>query len=600
MKGSALQVKAFAFKVIFLLAVLTVPALAQQFSFAPDAGRPLDPKDAFKMDVLGTEGGRVELGWTIAEGYYLYRDHIEAKTAEGTPLAVESPSGQMHEDPNFGTVEVYYNSATITLPRAGGDIAVTWQGCEEDGICYAPVTESLSLPPLSTSDIPEAPKVAPAGKLQVAKDEGIVAGLDNKGGIALVLAAFFGFGIALSLTPCVLPMVPILAGLLSRQGESLTPRRGAVLSGVYILAMATAFAALGAVAGWSGRNLQMVLQSPWAVGGLAALFVVLAMSNFGLFDVKLPAGLTKRLSGTAGRRGSVSGAATLGLTSALIVGPCVTAPLAGAFLYIAQTGNVALGAAALFALGLGQGVPLFLAGTFGSRILPRAGAWMENMRAAFGVLFLVMAVWLLGRILPGTVTLALWAVVLAGVGVFLGGLDRLSATDGAGKRLLRTGGVIALFAGAIMGVGAASGADDPLRPLAMLTGERKGGAASDTLEFARVTDLSQMQNALASGGSQPSLIYVTADWCTTCKGIERSVLPSPEVQAALSGMRLLKADVTTLDDKGQALLDELGAAGPPTMVFLNAEGREASGSRLIGTVRPSDITRSVATTQQDG
>ncbi|MDQ2067166.1 protein-disulfide reductase DsbD [Xinfangfangia sp. CPCC 101601] len=414
---------------------------------------------------------------------------------------------------------------------------------------------------------------------------------DWQTGAGLVLLAFFGFGMALALTPCVFPMVPILAGVLARQGETLTPARGAVLSGSYVLAMAMAFALMGAVAGWSGQNLQMVLQSPWAVGAVAALFVMLALSNFGLFALSLPAAWTARLS-RPGRRGSVGSAATLGFTSALIVGPCVTAPLAGAFLYVAQTGDVVLGAAALFMLGLGQGVPLVIAGTFGASVLPRAGAWMEAVRRLFGMLFLGMAIWLAARILPGPPVLALWGLWLTGAAVLLGALDHSSAQAAPQRQPGRSLGVFALIGAGVMAVGAGLGGDDPLRPLAPLTLTGQGGSVAAGPDFAPVTSRGTLASALADSPARPTLIYVTADWCVTCKGIERSVLPDPQLGAPLRAMRLLKLDVTDNSPEAQALMRDLAAAGPPTMIFLDAAQREPAGSRLIGTIEAGDVAAS--------
>lgn len=594
---------------LLALLVFWFPAHAQTFTFGGGGSRPLDPEDAFIIEVLSVSDGRASIGWRIAEGYYLYRDQIAAHTADGAALAVETSAGRIKDDPGFGRVEVYYGNASILLPSAGGEVRITWQGCQEDGICYAPVTSSLSLPELAAGTAPggsaiEDPARAtgsgeiaeqaptPAPQMELAKGEGMLAGLAKRGGTGLVLLAFLGFGLALALTPCVFPMVPIVAGMLARQGERLTPARGALLSGVYVLAMATAFAGLGAVAGWSGQNLQMALQSAWAVGSVALLFGLLALSSFGLFDLTLPAGLTARLHG-AGRRGSIAGAAALGFTSALIVGPCVTAPLAGAFLYIAQTGDVALGAAALFMLGLGQGAPLIVAGTFGSGILPRAGAWMEAVRRVFGFVFLGLAIWLAARILPGPLVLALWSVLLVGMAVFLGVLDRLEAGASGFMRLLRSGGIAALIAAVLLAIGAAIGGQDPLRPLAPLVARGPVGAA-DNVAFAPVSSSADLAAALSNGPAEPAMIYVTADWCVTCKGIERSVLPDQQVQAALGGMRLLKADVTQLGEAGQALLRDLGAAGPPTMIFLDTALREPPGTRRIGTVGPDDILRSVA------
>lgn len=572
-----------------ILILLPLGAIAQQFSLPARTKRPLNPTDAFQIEILSTIGEEPSIGWQIADGYYLYRDQIRAKAADGTDIPVETPPGTVKDDPAFGSVEVYYDRATAILPGASGMVRVTWQGCQENGICYAPVTSDLVLPAGSTiasSSIVAEAEPPPEMQLQLSAEEGLIAGLAGRGGAAMVILAFFGFGLALAFTPCVLPMVPILAGMLTRQGESLTPRRGALLAGAYVLAMAGAFALLGAVAGWSGQNLQMAMQSPWAIWTIAALFVLLALSSFGLFDLQLPGGLARRISGLHGQRGSITGAAVLGFSSALIVGPCVTAPLAGALLYIAQTGDVLLGAGALFALGLGQGLPLFIAGTFGAHLLPRAGGWMEIMRRLFGVVFLGMAIWLMGRLLPEQMVLALWAILLAGSGVFLGGFDRLEPGAPVRLRLGRIGGIVALFMAALLGVGAATGAQDPLRPLDRLLAS---GDEARALTFIPAATPQALKSALADSPERPSLIYVTADWCTTCKVIDRKVLPDPGVVAALGDMRLIEADVTRLDGDGQALLDMIGAIGPPTMIFLDGKGKEKEGSRLVGPVSPEAV-----------
>lgn len=600
---------------LLLLSLLSMaPALAQNFSFPARTGQPLDPEAAFRIEVLDSAGGRISLGWQIEPGYYLYRDYIRAETAAGQALTVETFPGQQKDDPTFGPVEVYYTAASAILPRAGGEIRVIWQGCQEDGICYAPVTSSLTLPVLAEASPGAAQPPGPGGAtprtdlqpepqprpgLQLAGDQGLLAALAGRGGVALVLLGFFGFGLMLALTPCVFPMVPILAGMLARQGETLTPARGAALSGAYVLAMASAFALMGAVAGWSGQNLQILLQSPAAIATVIVLFIALALSSFGLFSLQLPSGLTARLSSGQRGRGSLGGAAVLGFTSALIVGPCVTAPLAGALLYIAQTGDLALGASALFMLGLGQGVPLFLAGTFGARILPKAGPWMEAMRRIFGVVFLGMAIWLFERLMPGPGILALWAVLLAGSAIFLGAPDRPDPGAGPGQRLRQTGAVIMLFTAGLLGFGAALGSSDPLRPLAPLLaaasrpGAEAGTGAAPGLAFTTVTTAEGLSAALAGNQGQ-AMIYLTADWCVTCKGIERSILPDPVATTALRELRLIKADVSQTGAGANALMQMIGAAGPPTMIFLDPENRETPGSRLIGAIAAEDIRNSAA------
>ncbi|SFP93069.1 protein-disulfide reductase DsbD [Tranquillimonas alkanivorans] len=605
-----------AFRTLAMLLLLTGVAAAQETVFAQ--GEPMDPREAFELTVTAPpEGGRL-LRWKIAEGYYLYRDYLSAKTADGASLPLETDQGVAKEDPTFGTVEVYYDSAEARMPAAAGPVQVTYQGCQEDGICYPPVTEELpALSQASSWSATNAPAGEPpvggdasappaepgeadaetvkAGTFTLADDAGMLGGLRDRGGATRVLLGFFGFGLLLAFTPCVLPMFPILAGLLAGQGEGMGARRGFALSAVYVVAMASALSLLGIVAAWSGQNLQIVLQSPWAVGAVAVIFVALALSMFGLYDLRLPEAWNASLSGAgSGRRGTFGGAAVLGFTSALIMGPCVTAPLAGALLYIAQTGDVALGAGALFALGLGQGVPLLAMGAFGARVLPRAGAWMDRVKLVFGFAFLAMAAWLAGRIVPPAAGLALWAALLVLAGVFAGGLDRLDAASGAGARMRKAAGLVALLSAALLGLGAASGGDDPLRPLAGLRVPAGGSAEAGQTElvFTTVTTVPELE-AVLGGSDAPTMIYFTADWCVTCRVIERRVWSDRGVQEALSGMTVIAADLSDFDAGSQNLLDQLNSVGPPTMIFLDARGREAAGTRLVGEPGPEDVIASV-------
>lgn len=585
----------------FLIALLTLLSVAglsgagggavwaQGFSLSSGATRPLPVHEAFQISVLddGRDGQGAVVGWQIKPGYYLYRDQFAAKGADGRAFQVETQPGIVKSDPAFGDVEVYFDQAQILLPDASGQAVISWQGCQDNGICYPPEQSAVTLADVMVAPQSDAsqPAALPAdlGLRLDAEAGGMIAALSQRGGVWLVLASFLGLGVLLAFTPCVLPMVPILTGMLAREGEGLRPARGALLSGAYVLAMASAFGLMGAVAGWSGQNLQMALQSPWAVGALAGLFVLLALSSFGMFRLELPSGLTAKLSrtGAGGRKGSVTGAAALGFTSALIVGPCVTAPLAGAFLYIAQTGDVALGAAALFALGLGHGIPLFIAGSFGASLLPRAGAWMNRISQIFGLIFLALAVWLLARLVPASAEFALWTVLLIGSGVFLGALDRLAPEAGAGPRLSAAAGVLCLLAGTLMAVGLASGASDPLRPLARLGGGATS-AASETPAFTKVTSLPELEAALSQGPARARLVYFTAEWCVTCRVIERRTLLDPSVQAALKDMNLIMVDVTDPSDDARALMDMFDVAGPPSMVFLDPNRAEVAGTRMIG------------------
>lgn len=583
----------------FLMAAL--PLLLAGFPAAAQA-RPLQPQDAFALSASPAEDGALVLNWRIAEGYYLYRSGFAAEAGDRS-LPLSLPEGESHDDPYFGEGQIYRGAVEARLERAGQPVTLRWQGCQQDGICYAPQSVRLDAEGRVLADgdtggsgwSPQTQGASdPAGAAQtntgltLAQDQGLVQGLAARGGGALVIAGFLGFGLLLAFTPCVFPMFPIVAGMLAGQGESLTARRGLMLAGAYVLAMAAAFGSLGVAAAWSGANLQAVLQSPAATAVVAALFVALALSMFGFYDLQLPQALQARLGRIGGRRGSVGGAMLLGFTSALIVGPCVTAPLAGALLYIAQTGEVMLGAAALFALGLGQGLPLLAIGLFGPRILPRGGGWMEGAKRAFGVIFLGFAIWLAGRVLPGPVTLALWAVLLVGTAVFLGALDRLEGDASRGRRLGATLAVLLLFAGLMQGFGAALGAQDPLRPLAPLA-----GVAPAEAQFAPVTTRAGLDRALALAEGRAALLYVTADWCVTCRAIERGPLADPAVHAALAGLAAIKLDVSTFDAEAQALMRDLAAAGPPTMVFLDARRAEAAGSRLVGAMDSAALLASI-------
>lgn len=585
---------------------------------------PLPVDRAFALTSTTTATGGAELRWAIAEGYYLYRDRITAATPAGEAVALAMPRGEPKNDPNFGTMEVFHDAATATLaslPTGARKIAVSFQGCQENGICYRPVSRTIELaaaqsgsgtggsltrhatggperPALTQSGVRDAFAAADAGTvvsnlpatgraagsgIQVdGASGGLVASLLGDGGAAWAIGMFFMLGLGLAFTPCVFPMYPILAGQLGRQTGRRSARRGLLHSSVYVLAMATAFGMLGVVAAWSGQNLQMALQSTPAILAVSLVFVGLALSMFGLFELRLPSAWTNSVAGATAGRGGIGSTAALGFTSALIVGPCVTAPLAGALIYIGQTGDIRLGATALFALGLGQGVPLVAFGTFGAGIMPKAGPWMQAVTRAFGIAFLALAIWMISRVLPPFVSLWLWAALLIGVGVALGGLGGRSGRRGSLRRIGQTAGVLALIYGGTLAVGAVAGANDPLRPLAPLA---SNGAArvADKLSFETVEAPEAVAQAIASG-DRPTLLYFTADWCVSCDVIEREVFDDPRVQARLGGYRLLKVDVTDERPGSTSLMSDLSVVGPPTMLFVDPDGAEAPGSRVVGEI----------------
>ncbi|HLS68254.1 MAG TPA: protein-disulfide reductase DsbD [Kiloniellales bacterium] len=596
------------FAVLFL-AFWSVSASAQQEEL-------LQAEEAFRFSAERDANEEIVLRWQIAEDYYLYREHLEAQDAvTGENFGLRTAAGAVEtEDVNFGTSEVYYGEAVARLgPDLPAEVAVTYQGCKQDSICYPPLTVTLDTQSLevlaSTSGFgPAAPAASASGApdggsagngsfslSEEASSGGMVGSLLASGGALWVVASFLFFGLLLAFTPCVLPMYPILSATLAREGEALTARRGFLLSSAYVLAMAAAFGLLGVAAAWSGQNLQMVLQSPYAIGAVAVLFVVLASSMFGLFELQLPTAWVSRMAGvTPGARGSVGGAAGMGFLSALIVGPCVTAPLAAALLYIAHTGDATLGAAALFALGLGQGIPLIAFGTLGSQALPRAGAWMVQVKYVFGFVFLGAAIWMASRIVPPQVTMALWAILLLTAAVFAGVADRLTADASAGPRFRKAAGFIFFLGGAIMAIGAASGGSDPLRPLAHFGGGAPGQqVAENTVSFVAANSTADVEQALGAEDGRPSLVYFTADWCVTCKTIERDVLPRAEIVTALDGFQSIMVDLTSLDEANQGLMRDLAVVGPPTMIFFDSEATEAGGTRLVGDVTSETLQASI-------
>ncbi|WP_336068238.1 protein-disulfide reductase DsbD [Nitratireductor rhodophyticola] len=568
--------------------------------------RPLPVEEAFTLEVTRTQDGTLALNWQIAKGYYLYRDHIGA-SQDGAELPLETSPGLRKDDPTFGLSEVYYDAASAHLAeQVFGTFDVTFQGCQDGGICYAPENRQVNALSLTVTT-PAAPQAAapvewvteeaPAASedtgFALAEDDGLIQSLLGRGGVLLVLVSFPLFGLLLAFTPCVFPMYPIMAGALAREGDRLTAWRGFELSSIYVIALASAFALLGAAAGWSGQNLQLVLQSPVTIGILSALFAVLALSMFGLFELQLPTAWTSWVANrTGGLGGSRRSAAILGFSSALIVGPCVTVPLAGALLYIAQTADVALGAAALFGLGIGKGIPLIIMGTLGGKALPRAGAWMESVKRVFGFGFLATAIWTATPLLPAGLDLALWSALLIAVASFA---FSAKITETTPLAAIRSVGALSLIYGIILMLGAASGGTDPLKPLARIAQRSEASAPARELAFGQTGSIPELKAQLASAGDAPTLVYFTADWCVTCRVIERSVLPDAGVIDSLHGFQLIKADLSDFNDENAALMKALEVAGPPTMLFFDSAGREVAGTRLVGSVTVENLTGSAKT-----
>lgn len=588
----------------FITAIVLI--LAAGPTAAVEATDLLPPDQAFRVTAqAGAEQG-LELRWEIAEGYYLYRDRVSVKLTGPDRIALGEavfPPGKVKQDPYFGDAEVYYKALRVRAPlRVAGapppaiEVEASYQGCADAGVCYPPVTRTLAVA-LGGATPPGAAPAAGAATTAAPAEHERVAALLGEAGLPWVILSFAGFGLLLTFTPCVLPMVPILSGLVAGQGERPGWRRGLLLSLAYVLPMAGAYALFGVLAGLAGQNLQAMLQAPAAIVAFSAVFVALALSMFGWFELQLPVFVQTRLAVLSNRQrgGTVVGAAVMGFASALIVGPCLTPPLAGALLYISQTGNAALGALALFALGLGMGAPLLVIGTLGGRFLPRPGPWLERVKAGFGFVLLGVAVWMLSRIVPPVLTLALWAALLVGMAVALGAFEPLPAPTCGVRRFAKGAGLLAAAWAATLLVGAAAGGEDPLRPLAAFA-SRGAPAFAEPAAFRPVKTVAQLEAAIAeaSRAGRATMVDFYADWCVSCKIMEREVFGDPRVQARFKDMVLLRPDVTGYDAEDRALMQRLKVIGPPTILFFDPAGRERAQSRIVGEVDTEEFLKRMA------
>ena len=561
------------------------------------AGRQfLPPDEAFVLhwEVLAQE--RLALRFEIADGYYLYRDKFAVEPISASVRAgqIVFPPSEPKDDPEFGQVQIYRRAATLEVPlqyTSGAEEArlrLVWQGCAEDGICYPPIKREIALHPNPGAQSGATPLETPV------QDETskLAASLEGRS-LPLTALWFLLAGLALALTPCVFPMVPILAGIIVGERETPGPGRGLLLASVYVLAMATTYAGVGLLAGLFGRNLQAGFQHPLVLGGFSLLFVVLALSMFGFFQLQVPSFIQSRVDAASRRQqgGRLVGVAVMGVLSAIIVGPCVAPPLAAALIYLGREGSPLTGGVALFSLGLGMGAPLLVIGASAGRWLPRAGVWMESVKRAFGVVFLGLAIWFLERVVPPSTTLALWGVLLIGTAIYLGALEPLRDTATGWHRFWKGIGLSGLCYGVVLLVGAAAGASDPLKPLAPLTATRVAAADGSDAGFLAVKGKEALLSALtaASSAGQPALLDVYADWCIECKRLERNTFAAPEVQAALAGTRLLRADVTASDAQDLDLLKHLGLVGPPAVLLFGPDGLERTGARLVGYEGPAEF-----------
>ena len=562
----------------------------------------LPPDQAFALEVQVQNSHTLQASFTITPGYYLYRDKVSFTTDDNaTKIAsVNLPAGELKHDPNFGDTYVFHQpfQAGIALNRTG-DAATSitlkafYQGCSDQGLCY-PVQEKtlkIDLPDAlqqaqSTVPVTLASPVSDgqkAIKQAPQTDNSKIAELFRDGSFWLIISFFFGAGLLLALTPCVFPMIPILSGIIVGRGHKITKMHAFILSLSYVLGMAITYAAAGVAAGLSGDLISNALQTPWVLGSFAAIFVVLSSSMFGFYELQLPSSWQSKLSETSNHLhgGHLSGVFVMGALSAIIMGPCVAAPLAGDLLYIGQTHDAVLGGVALFALALGMGAPLLLIGTSAGVLLPKAGAWMDGVKRFFGVLLLALAIWIVQPLLPVAIQMLLRSKYLILSATYLHTLDSLPHNASGWSKLLKGVGLLILLLGIAFLVGALSGARDILRPLDSVCAVCRADT-HEPVAFTRIADLAELEHKLATAGGQTVMLDFYADWCVSCKEMERFTFSDPAVQAKLNSAIVLQADVTANSAADKALLKRFGLYGPPGILFFDSKGQEMGDSRVVG------------------
>ena len=588
------------------------------------------PDQAYRISATLADDNTIQADILIRDKTYLYKDKFGAQLAAGSGVAVKDPvlpKGDIKDDEFFGRMEVYHNSVQFPIPlERSGDagrefaVALNYQGCVEDKICYPPMTKFLKVnldkgsveildekPEIdgapaaadSASDTAAAPPAAGAADATLGQSEqDRFNSILSQGSLWLIVFSFFIAGILLTFTPCVFPMIPILSGIIAGQGDNITTRKAFVLSLVYVLAMAVTYAIAGAIVGYFGAefNIQAWFQDPLILSLFAGLFVLLALSMFGFYELQMPAFIQSRVTEISNRQhgGELVGVGVMGSLSALIVGPCITAPLVGALIFISQTQDWLTGGLALFALGLGMGVPLLVVGTAGGKFLPRAGTWMDAVKAVFGVGLLAIAIWMLERILPTEATMLLMALLIIVSAIYMGAIETLPEGASGWRKLWKGLGFVLLVYGVFYLYGVAAGSKDLIQPLKGLSKPTviqslSGGAAAgeplaDHVLFERIKGIDGLEKALADAraNNQPVMLDFYADWCISCKEMEKYAFTHPDVLKALKGFKTIQADVTPNDATDKALMKSLGIFGPPAILFFDRNGQEIAGSRVVG------------------
>jgi thiol:disulfide interchange protein DsbD len=559
------------------------------------------PEEVFFPDVFPVDGNTVEIGIRIEPGFYVYKHRITAKSLSPDAQAgqLDLPKGKLKYDEFFGESEVYYNEVIgrLAIARATPEameleLEVGYQGCADGGLCYLPQTQvmTVALPAAKViSDLSDITTPAAGAAAAPVSEQARLAQIITGSSIWVAVGVFFLAGLGLAFTPCVLPMVPILSGIIAGEGDDVSPMRGFTLALSYVMGMAIIYTGAGVAAAAAGMQLQATFNQPWILNLFAGLFVFLAIGMFGAYDLQMPSSIQSKLAGVSGKQksGTMIGAFIMGALSALVVTACVAPALIAALTVMAQSGDMVRGGAALFAMSLGMGAPLLLVGAAQGKLLPKAGPWMVAIKGAFGFMMLGLAIWMLSRILPGTVTLTLWAVLTFMAGVFMGGLTTFGPEASPAQKMGKGFGVLAMIWGVLMVLGAVTGGSNPLQPLASVNIGGDGGATiatHDELPFQRIKTVEDLDREIAAASSRGNSLMLDfyADWCVSCKEMEAWTFTDERVQAALSNTVWLQADVTANDADDKALLDRFGVFGPPTIIFFGTDGQQRHGFEVVG------------------
>lgn len=558
----------------------------------------LPPEVAFKLDLKGIDASHIEANFLVQPKYYLYRERIKFEVVSPADIKIAKialPNGDIKDDPNFGKQEVYHNDFKANIQLSAGTqspvtINASYQGCSEKGLCYAPIKNSFTLilpATASPTDLSAATNIA-SNSLSASNEVDNTTQILKSGNLWLIIAGFFVAGLLLSFTPCVLPMIPILSSIIvGSQSKQVHPSRlhAFMLSVAYVLGMALSYTIAGVAAGLSGDLLSQSLQNAWVLGATALIFILLALSMFGFYELKLPQSFEDKLVVTTNKLkgGHFLSVFIMGALSALIVSPCVAAPLAGALIYIGQTHNVFLGGVGLFALAIGMGVPLLAIGASAGSLLPKTGNWMNSVRNFFGVIMLGMAIWLISPVIPINVQLMLWAALLIVTAVYHNALDQLPTHASNFARVGKGAAVITLIFGIALLIGALSNAKSVFQPLSGFSfASAQQQNKLPPLAFTRITNVAELDQKLAEANGQPVMLDFYADWCVACKELEALTFSHPQVQQLLKNTTLLQVDVTANTDEDKALLKRFGLFGPPGIAFFNQHGQEMTTLKTVG------------------